>query len=193
MKKIAIYVGNFVLLAVIGWTLYTKGPVFYNSFKMQNAQVENFEVPLVPTDTASAQSPQRSISSDDPATYSAHVGPIFNLLQHNRNVVVVFWLTTCGFCTIELEKLNNMIKSGQISADSVLAVSIGEDAKVVTDVTKARGYLFRVAVDADQTLSTRFRVRGTPTVVFINANRTIEWYTMGTNAGLVQRVQDFIN
>lgn len=197
MKKIITYVANAALVTVIGWALYTKAPAYYNAYKIEGTKVENFEVPLLSIEAAQASAatttPERNISSEDYTEYNSHTGPIFNMVNHNRKVVLVFWITTCGFCRVELERLNNLVTSGQVAADSILAVAVGEDQALVTRVTQERGYRFRVALDPRNVLATKFNVRGTPTVVFINEDRTVEWMTVGASSTLPTRVTEFIN
>ncbi len=138
--------------------------------------------------------PSRTISSvEEYSQYNAHTGPVFSMVNHNRKVVLVFWITTCGFCRAELERLNNLVTSGQVPADSILAVAVGEDQALVTRVTQERGYRFRVALDPRNVLATNFNVRGTPTIVFINEDKNVESMTTGASSTLARRVVEFIN
>ena len=160
------------------------------------AKLTEQSTPLTTTETVqtTTSSPARGISSvEDYSEYNAHTAPVFNIVNHSRKVVVVFWITTCGYCRAELERLNNLVTSGQVAADSILAISVGEDQNVVTTVTRERGYRFRVALDPRNVLATKFNVRGTPTIVFINEDKTVEWMSVGASSTLPTRVLEFIN
>ena len=180
MKKIVVSLFSVVLIALV------VGCAF-------GAKLSEQSTPLTSLNTTQT-SPARSISStEDYSQYNAHTAPIFSMVNHNRKVVVVFWITTCGFCRAELERLNNLVTSGQVAADSILAISVGEDQNLVTNVTRERGYRFRVALDPRNALATKFNVRGTPTIVFINEDKTVEWMSVGASTELPARLLEFIN
>ncbi len=179
MKRIAVSLFSVVAIALV------VGCAFGTKLAEQSTPLNS---------VSSAAAPTRAISSvDDYSQYNAHTGPIFSMVNHNRKVVVVFWITTCGFCRTELERLNNLVTSGQVPADSILAVSVGEDQTLVTNVTRERGYRFRVALDPRNALATKFNVRGTPTIVFINEDKTVESISVGASSNLPTSVVEFIN
>ena len=53
---------------------------------------------------------------------------------------------------------------------TVLAVSVGEEKKLVEDYIAENGYEFEVFLDEDSTLASTFGVTGFPTSVFMGKN-----------------------
>jgi thiol-disulfide isomerase/thioredoxin len=145
------------------------------------------------TDLQSATPQKRSISSvveEDLTKYNQFVPNLVQMVKHNRKFATVFWLTTCPYCTSELESINQMVISGQIPADSVLAVSIGEPLDTITRVVQLRGYRFKLALDPLRRHSANFQVQGTPTIFLIDDDGTVHEKILGT--GNANRIKEFI-
>lgn len=106
--------------------------------------------------------------------------------------ILVFWATWCGPCKVELGRINAMILSGEITADSVLAVSIGEDPNVVSSFVNEQKYLFKVAIDISGQSAQLYQVSGTPTILFIDADQKVNWVTAGISPSLEFRIRSFV-
>lgn len=114
-------------------------------------------------------------------------------LPKGENLVLVFWATWCPPCKVELERLNRMVKGGSISADKVIAVSVGEESEIVRKTVQDRGYEFQVGLDPDGIAGGAYKVPGTPTVVLLNADGSIGWMTMGLSPTLEYRVSSHVS
>lgn len=106
--------------------------------------------------------------------------------------ILVFWATWCGPCGVELGRINKMIVNGEIASESVLAVSIAEDPKLVSSFVKEKKYLFKVAVDQSGQAAGLYRVSGTPTILFIGSDRKVNWMTTGLSPSLEFRIRSFL-
>ncbi len=106
--------------------------------------------------------------------------------------ILVFWATWCGPCKVELGRINAMILSGQITPESVLAISIGEDPNVVSSFVDEQKYLFKVAIDISGQAAHVYQVSGTPTILFIGADQKVNWITAGISPSLEFRIRSFL-
>lgn len=105
--------------------------------------------------------------------------------------LLVFWATWCAPCKVELSRINRMVLNGEVSPESVLAVSIAEDPKIVSSFAKEQQYQFRIAVDQTGRAAKLYKVSGTPTIIFINQDQKVEWMTTGLSLSLEIRILSF--
>lgn len=114
-------------------------------------------------------------------------------LPFTEKKVLVFWATWCGPCKVELARINKLIENGAIPAESVVAVSVKEEASLVADFVKQNNYLFKVALDESGQAAQLYQVSGTPTIYFIDESGKTEWVTMGLSPSLEIRLKAFLN
>jgi len=107
--------------------------------------------------------------------------------------ILVFWATWCGPCKVELARINRMVTNGEIPPDSVLAISVAEDLKTVSSFVEEQGYSFRIAIDRTGKSAALYRVSGTPTILFINQDQTVNWMTTGLSPSLEFRIRSFLS
>lgn len=150
------------------YVIATKIPGLYAQFKSEGARISDFSLLL---------------NSDEN----------FNSQTLAKKKILVFWATWCPPCELELSRINDLVKEKRISADSVLAISINEEKQLVDQVVTERGYLFQVGYDFDGAVASKFVVAGTPTVVFLNADKTINWITTGLSPFLKLRISYFLD
>lgn len=95
-------------------------------------------------------------------------GSAASLMDYNNEIIILnFWATWCQYCIKEMPLLDEMDKRDDIT---VLAVSVGEEKKLVEDYIAENGYEFEVFLDEDSTLASTFGVTGFPTSVFMGKN-----------------------
>ncbi len=107
-----------------------------------------------------------------------------------RKQAVVLWATWCGPCHSLLMNLKEEIAEGRLAKESVLAVSMGEPLRDVAAYLERTPLPFRVALDRQGNLAKRVKLQGTPTVMFLNANGSIEKITTG-GIGLAGKISNF--
>ncbi len=150
------------------YMIATKIPGIYAHFKSEGTKVTDFSVLM-------------------------NNGEEFNSQSLAAKKVIVFWATWCPPCELELSRINDLVKEKRISADSVLAISISEEKQTVDRVIAERGYQFQIGYDFDGAIASKFAVAGTPTVVFLNADKTINWITTGLSPLLKLRINYFLD
>ena len=159
---------NVLVFAVLAFVVLTKAPELYRQYKLK-------------------QSPL-------PAFLATELdGRVFNSAQLSKKTILVFWATWCGPCTLELSRLNDLVKDQVISSDQVLAISIGEPSETVLKAVRERGYLFQVVTDEPGLAASVLGVQGTPTVVFVDDYKKINWMTTGLSPLLSLRARLFLN
>ncbi len=104
---------------------------------------------------------------------------------------VVLWATWCGPCHSLLMDLKSEVAAGRLRPETVLAVSVAEPYKDVAAYLGETSLPFRTALDREGSLARRMKLRGTPTVVFLNANGVIEKVSTG-GLGLSGKILDFV-
>ncbi|MEY4615180.1 MAG: hypothetical protein RJB66_140 [Pseudomonadota bacterium] len=158
---------NIATVFLLFLMLWQRGPGIVEHFKVENQSAPSFRVPLLD-------------------------GNFLVLNEKKQNVILVFWATWCGPCSLELSRIDEMIKNKEISADSIYAVSSNEEQSLLEKVVGERGYSFKVGVDGDGSVASLFGVKGTPTIVFINAEQKIDWITTGLSPFLGLRIKRFL-
>lgn len=159
---------NILILVAVLFLFATKAPSIWEHFKSEGTVVADFSV-------------------------LTNTGTDFTSQTLSTKKVLVFWATWCPPCELELSRINDLVKEKRIPADSVLAISINEDKQTVDRVVAERGYQFQVGYDFNGEVAQKFAVAGTPTVVFLNADKTIRWITTGLSPLLKLRLNIFLD
>lgn len=120
-------------------------------------------------------------------------GLAFDTKDLHAKKVLVFWATWCPPCEMELSRINELIKDKRIPAEAILAISMQEDKSLVDKIVAERGYQFPVAYDLDGKVSQLFKIQGTPTLVFLNGDKTIRWLSTGLSPLLKLRLNVFLD
>lgn len=120
-------------------------------------------------------------------------GESYNLHTQPRKVVMVFWATWCGPCEIELKRINQMVIDKKIQPTDVIAISSNEDESIVKEKAKRENYLFMIGLDTNGSVSSLYQVTATPTIIFIDENKIINWMTAGISPTLEYRINSFLN
>lgn len=155
---------NLIFLAALIYLIYQKAPSIYEHYQAQGIKIPAQQMNLIS-------------------------GEKIDLAKSAKPYAIVFWATWCGPCDIELLRLQKMITNGDINAESVIAVSIGEELTTVAKAAKERNYTFLVATDESYNIANAFKVKGTPTVVLVNQDMSIEWISTGISPSLEFRVK----
>jgi thiol-disulfide isomerase/thioredoxin len=88
-------------------------------------------------------------------------------------VLINFWATWCIPCQAEMPAIQHAYEARKGAGFTVLAVNLNEPTKDVQDYVTRLGVNFPVLLDAGDTISTLYRVRGYPTSFFIDRGGTV--------------------
>jgi len=87
----------------------------------------------------------------------------------DKNVILNFWATWCGYCVIEMPDLQ---KLQEAHADDVLVltVNVGESKEVVQKFMEENNLDLTVALDEKMNVANTYGIRSYPTTIAINKN-----------------------
>jgi thiol-disulfide isomerase/thioredoxin len=108
----------------------------------------------------------------------------------DQKSVAVFWATWCGPCSLELSRINKAILDKEIDSRFIYVVNVDEDPSLVRSEFIKRKYNFDGYFNKD--LAIQLNVQGTPTVVFIDENKNVEWISTGISPSLIYRTRNFL-
>ncbi len=156
---------NIFLYLIVGIIIFQRIPEIIEHFKKESQQSPLFEVQL--------------LSQNYKFTLQDKIG---------EPLILVFWATWCGPCEVELSRINKLIKSKKLKSESVLAISSYESKELIDKVVRERNYLFMIGFDEEGVVAKSFKVNGTPTVVLLDKDHKIKWFTNGISPSLEYRL-----
>ncbi len=159
---------NSIVYILVAFALYIKMPLILQNFKNQDKKSDDFTIKLLN-------------------------GANFNLHSHPKKLVIVFWATWCGPCEVELNRINKLVKDKKIQSSDVLAISSNEDESIIREKVRRENYLFDIGIDSNGSVSNLYQVSATPTIVFIDENKVINWMTAGISPTLEYRISSFLH
>ncbi len=159
---------NIILTVVVLILLAAKIPGMIDNFKTEGSEAPDFSV-------------------------MTSSGLEFDTKDLHAKKVLVFWATWCPPCEMELSRINELVKEKRIPAEAILAISMQEEKALVDKTVTERGYQFPVAYDFDGKVSQLYKIQGTPTLVFLNGDKTIRWMSTGLSPLLKLRLNIFLD
>lgn len=158
---------NYAFYAIFIFFLIQKVPGVYKNFILENKPVEKSTVQLLS-------------------------GEQYSFPIQNQKMILVFWATWCEPCKIELNRINKLFLNGKIKPQQFLAINIQENKETISQFLQNNQWNFPIALDETGKISDKYKVTGTPTVVFLDENSNIEWITTGLSPLLEFRIEKFL-
>ena len=153
-------------MILIGFFVARRIPVLFQQYKTEGTAAPTFSIPTL-------------------------ADGIFDSRSSNHPLLLVFWATWCGPCTIELSRLNTLVSKGTVSRERILAISSFEERSLLEKTMQERGYVFPIGLDIDGHVAQAFNVQGTPTLVFLSKERKIQRISTGLSPLLEFRIKKF--
>jgi thiol-disulfide isomerase/thioredoxin len=94
-------------------------------------------------------------------------------------VVYDFWATWCGPCHIQAEILHRMYPDHRGDDVEFVAISVGEPEEVVREFLAEKPYPYPVLVDPEDSMSTRLRILGLPTLIVADRQGRVVFRSTG--------------
>lgn len=124
----------------------------------------------------------QGFQSGDPAPdfrFEDAIGQTFSLSDfRGKSVMINFWRTTCGYCTMQLPFIQQVYDDWQDDEVVILIINIGESADKVSDFLDDRGISLPVLLDREAEAAAQYRVSGIPITLFIDREGLIRgiWF-----------------
>ena len=107
-------------------------------------------------------------------TLPARAGSEVSLSSLKGQVVLInFWATWCGPCRTEMPLLDQLYQRYKPLGFTLLGVNVEEDSSLADGFLKQTPVSFPVLLDAGDSISTMYRVRGYPTSFFVDRGGTV--------------------
>jgi thiol-disulfide isomerase/thioredoxin len=94
-------------------------------------------------------------------------------------VVYDFWATWCGPCHLQAEILHEMYPDHRGDDVEFVAISVGEPEEIVREFLAEKPYPYPVLVDPEDSMSTRLRILGLPTLIVADRDGRVVFRSTG--------------
>ena len=96
-------------------------------------------------------------------------------------VLVEFWATWCGPCRLQARFLEELHREFDGKGVHFLAIDSGEDEATVRAFTEKTPFPYPVLLDPEDSLSSRYRIYGLPTVMIVDRTGAISFLEIGVS------------
>jgi len=90
-----------------------------------------------------------------------------------KKVFLNFWATWCPPCKEEMPEIQKLYEETKNSDVVIVAVEIGEPLSTVKSFIDSNKYTFKVLLDSDQSVSSKYNIASIPTSYFIDVDGNI--------------------
>lgn len=166
MKKLIIIGMAVVLFAVAAYTVGN-----YNSSQTKkNISEENDSNSDTPAPTDSFELEVNAVKEKaEDFTLTDLEGNEITLSDlKGKKVFLNFWATWCSPCKAEMPDIEKIYQDTTDSDLIIIAVNIGESKKTVNNFIEDKNYNFKVLLDSDQEVASRYYITAIPTSLFID-------------------------
>lgn len=90
-----------------------------------------------------------------------------------KKVFLNFWATWCPPCKAEMPEIEKLYEETKDSDFVIVTVEIGEPLSTVKSFIDSNKYSFKVLLDSDQSIASKYNIASIPTSYFIDADGNI--------------------
>lgn len=108
-----------------------------------------------------------------------------------KPVFLDFWATWCGPCRRALPHTQEFAKKYGNDAH-ILAVNLREDKETVRAFMEKHNFTFTVPMDTKGEVASRYRVRGIPHFVVIDAKGVVQFVQVGFGGGIEKKLEEVL-
>lgn len=90
-----------------------------------------------------------------------------------KKVFLNFWATWCPPCRAEMPEIEKLYQETKDSDLVIVAVEIGEPLNTVKSFIDSNKYSFKVLLDSDQSVASKYNIASIPTSYFIDVDGNI--------------------
>ncbi len=136
-------------------------------------------------------SPTSPVPKSQIGPYNGYYAPNFSLNNINDNVqtslsdyegqavIIFFWATWCQYCRAEMPNVEMIFDNYRDQGLVVLAVDVGESAKLARTYRDEQFLTFPILDDASRKVSSKYQVTAFPTFFFVNPSGVITSVNIG--------------
>ncbi len=139
------------------------------------------------TGTSSAPVAANTASSNKVGTAVGDTAPDFQLAGlngeqlkladlHGQPTVLIFWTAWCPVCKEEAPHFNALAAKYEPQGVRVVGINIQDSVARTEGGVKEFGIQYRVVRDPDASVTRRYKVAGTPTIIFLDRNGVVRYF-----------------
>lgn len=102
--------------------------------------------------------------------------PVSPQALRGQPAVLVFWTAWCPSCKEEAPHLNELAATYEPQGVRVIGINIQDSPARLAGGVKDFGIKYPVASDADASVARRYKVVGTPTIVFLDKQGVVQYF-----------------
>jgi len=95
---------------------------------------------------------------------------------HGRPAVLIFWTAWCPTCKEEAPHFNALAAKYEPNGVRVVGINIQDSPARTEGGVKDFGIQYRVVRDPDANMTRRYKVAGTPTIIFLDRNGVVRYF-----------------
>ncbi len=95
---------------------------------------------------------------------------------HGQPAVLIFWTAWCPVCKEEAPHINRLAATYEPQGVRVVGINIQDSVARTEGGVKEFGIQYRVVRDPDASVTRRYKVAGTPTIIFLDRNGVVRYF-----------------
>lgn len=134
-----------------------------------------------------AANPPNSTGSNNPGAAVGNAAPDFQLSGlngsqlkladlHGQPAVLIFWTAWCPVCKEEAPHLNALASKYEPQGVRVIGINIQDSPARTEGGVNEFGIKYRVVRDPDASVTRRYKVTGTPTIIFLDRKGVVRFF-----------------